>query len=353
MPDLRHTLVPSMLDIAFPFHVALDRQLRVLQAGPSVRKLHPDGLVGLQFTDLFTITTPRIATSFEAFVDRPRDLFLLASRTRPGLILRGQVLHEPGADVLFFVGSPWMTETTAFAALGLTVGDFAVSDGVVDYVLLLQTQASALDEARALTTQLHDTAEQLTHQAFHDPLTGLPNRALLLSHLRRSMDHHQAPGGHSVVLILDLDDFKAVNDSYGHSAGDEVLRVVGDRLRTVARDTDLVARLDGDQFALVPQNRPPATRLDEHAATKLARRLLKALSGSVALQSWPGITVPLSASIGIAYTGRDADTPEDLLRNADLAMYAAKANGKGAVPALPARAAGQGARPAGTRQAAP
>jgi diguanylate cyclase (GGDEF)-like protein len=321
-------LSSALLDGAFPFHLVLDRELRVVQAGPSAHKMHPAGVVGLQLGELFDVATPKIPCTFDSFAAAPRSLFLLASRTRPGLLLRGQILHDAGADCLFFVGSPWMTETTAFASLGLTLHDFAASDAVVDYVLLLQNQTRALDEARALTTRLHETAEQLTHHAFHDSLTGLPNRARLLDHLQRRLQEPQTAGRQLAVLTLDLDGFKAVNDSYGHSAGDEVLWVVGNRLRSTARDGDLIARFGGDEFAFVLELQPTGGPVDEQAAVRVAERVLSALGDVVPLPSCPAITVPLSASIGIAYSGSGADTAEDLLRNADLAMYAAKASGK-------------------------
>ena len=128
MDDQGFALSPSLVDGAFPFHLVLDRDLRITQAGTSIQRLHHDALVGSNFSALFEVAAPKIATSFDAFADRPRSLFLLRSLTKPGLVLRGQVLHDPLADCLFFVGSPWVTQTSAFASLGLTLTDFAASD---------------------------------------------------------------------------------------------------------------------------------------------------------------------------------------------------------------------------------
>lgn len=157
----------------------------------------------------------------------------------------------------------------------------------------------------------------LAHQASHDSLTGLPNRTLLRRRLERELAAFATAEQSMTLLMLDLDGFKEVNDTFGHSAGDQVLVQVAQRIVASVRDGDAVARLGGDEFAVLLADRP-----GEDAAI-LARRVLAALELPLALQT---TTVSVAASVGIASAGRGA-TADELLRNADLAMYAAKSTG--------------------------
>ncbi|HEX2218770.1 MAG TPA: EAL domain-containing protein, partial [Gemmatimonadales bacterium] len=162
--------------------------------------------------------------------------------------------------------------------------------------------------------------EQLTHQAFHDPLTGLANRALFRDRVSHALALAQRQSNPITVLFLDLDDFKRVNDSLGHAEGDRLLIAAAERFLSCARAADTVARLGGDEFAI----------LLEHAAgpdgrAELLERLATAMSHPFTLS---GNQVQVSASIGVATAGA-GDSADDLLRNADVAMYAAKRRGKG------------------------
>jgi diguanylate cyclase (GGDEF)-like protein/PAS domain S-box-containing protein len=168
-------------------------------------------------------------------------------------------------------------------------------------------------------TERKQLEEQLTHQAFHDPLTGLANRALFSDRVdhavrRRSAERRVA------VLFMDLDDFKTVNDSLGHVPGDLVLRAVADRLARCLRDGDTVARLGGDEFAVLVEDADPID------AQTVAGRILHSLDEPFEVA---GKQVRLSASVGVAFAANgEAD---DLLRNADVAMYTAKGRGKGRI----------------------
>ncbi len=165
-------------------------------------------------------------------------------------------------------------------------------------------------------TEAHAAAEELRRAALHDPLTGLPNRALLAERLRAALAVEAAPEGVTVVFV-DLDGFKPVNDSHGHAAGDLLLREVAVRLREVVREEDTVARLGGDEFALV------CPGLLEADATRLVERLREAVARPVRLDS--GAEVRVSASTGTATScGDGGDDADRLLDEADHRMYAAK-----------------------------
>jgi len=160
---------------------------------------------------------------------------------------------------------------------------------------------------------------ELTHQAFHDPLTGLANQALFRDRVDHAATRLQRHGGQLAVLFIDLDDFKTVNDSLGHSAGDSLLQVVSDRLTSCVRAGDTAARLGGDEFAVLMD-----VLADPNDAIDVAERIITTLQEPVVLDA---LFVSATASIGIAY-GTAGASSDEMLRNADLAMYTAKAGGK-------------------------
>jgi diguanylate cyclase (GGDEF)-like protein/PAS domain S-box-containing protein len=164
-------------------------------------------------------------------------------------------------------------------------------------------------------------AEQLLHHAFHDALTGLSNRTLFIERVTHTLARAgRVPTAHA-VLFLDLDNFKKVNDSLGHAAGDDLLRGVAQRLVSSVRGSDTVARLGGDEFAILLED---LVQPDDAFTT--TERILETLREPILVQ---GKEVFVGASIGIAPLGRKVDSADTLLRNADIAMYAAKRQGRG------------------------
>jgi diguanylate cyclase (GGDEF)-like protein len=167
------------------------------------------------------------------------------------------------------------------------------------------------------TTDRHQAEEALSHQAAHDALTGLPNRAVLLDRLAAV-----APGARLAVLFCDLDGFKAINDTRGHERGDEVLRAVAGRLRNVLRPGELVARFGGDEFVILCEG-----VADLGTATAIADRVTEALAAPVSVK---GAELTVSATIGVRLAVGPCD-PATVITDADTAMYEAKARGRGAV----------------------
>jgi diguanylate cyclase (GGDEF)-like protein len=185
-------------------------------------------------------------------------------------------------------------------------------------LLVLLASTAALSRSRR---EVAAVAEENRRQAMHDPLTGLPNRMLLRERSREAFRQAEAGGGPVVVMLLDLDGFKQVNDRFGHHSGDLVLQVVAQRLTSAVRPTDTVARLGGDEFAILL----PVVA-ERAAALVVARSVQAALAQPLVIE---GLRLTVGASLGLALSGEHGDDVEMLLRNADTAMYRAKDEGLG------------------------
>jgi diguanylate cyclase (GGDEF)-like protein len=187
------------------------------------------------------------------------------------------------------------------------------SDTDCEMLVALAHHASiALNDAKAV--------DQMRHLAYHDALTGLPNRSLFFEHLVRAVANANRTGASLAVLYLDLDRFKLVNDSLGHNMGDQLLEAVAQRLRNSLRTADLAARLGGDEFAVLAEN------TSAEGATVLAERICNALGDPFRIG---GHDLAVAASIGVVVDEAGHTDADSMLRNADLAMYRAKLDGVG------------------------
>ena len=199
--------------------------------------------------------------------------------------------------------------------IGRQLNAILVSATLTMVFLVATRHVIAVREQRLLTLQLYDVQDRLAHQVHHDPLTGLANRVLFAKRLEDAMRD-----GRFVLIYVDIDDFKEINDRFGHAGGDELLCAMGERLKRCVRDGDTVARIGGDEFAILIEG-------DIEAPEVVADRLRVTLRDPFAVY---GSSVRVRASMGLVRPGVDghAPTSDDLLRQADISMYAGKRLGK-------------------------
>lgn len=212
-------------------------------------------------------------------------------------------------------GGYWHGEVRCYRKTGeafrawQSIGVVRNAEGVLTHFVMAFSDVTAIYEAQ----------QQLDHLAHHDPLTGLPNRLLFDDRLNYAIEQGLRNNQRCLLLFLDLDGFKVINDTLGHVAGDELLRMVGARLKAVLRASDTVARLGGDEFVILAGSTNP-----DYAA-QLAQKILEQLRLPIPLS---GHMLSVSASLGIAVFPEHGVDSEQLMRAADMAMYAAKAEGR-------------------------
>lgn len=316
--------------------------------------------IALLSEDGLTLEFPyAVDVSGEAFVARPlrRGLseyvlrngrVLVRSEDFADLVARGEISPYVGNPAVAWLGVPLVVGDRVIGLVAVQSYDPEVMYGPTDQELLgfvASQVANTLHRRRAAetlqsayaqlenrvqerTSELRDEIaererieERLKHEVMHDPLTGLPNRSYLLDRLSRVLGRlRREPGRRCGLLFLDIDRFKVINDSLGHLAGDEVLREVARRLQTCVRDPDVVARLSGDEFAILLEDvELPAT------AIKVAQRVMNALGAPLTVADKE---LEPSASIGIAIGDNRYQLAEEVLRDADIALYRAKQLGR-------------------------
>jgi diguanylate cyclase (GGDEF)-like protein len=302
--------VPRMLAQACRMFHAESAQLVLLGPGPTDPALRSTVGPGEHVEAMVTVTATEVDDILEALVD-DQPVLRLPQRTGDR---RNQVLVRRGlkdAMVSTLRGDGGVFGTLMVCGRRGDVGTFDNED-VTLFGTFVGHASSALENRRL--------ERQLKHQAFHDTLTGLANRALFSDRVDHALHRRSPEGAKLCVLFLDLDDFKVVNDTLGHAAGDEVLAVVADRLRTCLRPFDTAARLGGDEFAVLLED----TELAD--AVAVAQRIIGALDEAMTLDAGE---VAVHGSIGIVSAEPDVADADALLASADVAMYSAKERGKG------------------------
>jgi diguanylate cyclase (GGDEF)-like protein len=260
----------------------------------------------------FTLTTVKcLSEAKDHLLTRDVDCILLDLSLPDAVGLETvAAIRGVAPDVPIIVLTGLNDERMAMASLNEGVQEY-LNKGEIDGPLLWRAMRYANERKRSELV--------LRHQALHDGLTGLANRALFVDRLRLALLRLDRAGGNVAVMFIDLDGFKLVNDSLGHDAGDQLMCGVAARMVSVLRPTDLAGRLGGDEFLVLCE-----AVGSERDALALAERLQGALSVPFTIR---GVEVRVSASIGVSLTSDPAGAPDTLLRDADAAMYRAKARG--------------------------
>lgn len=318
-PEHPVTLNSATLAQFMPMHLLLDGEGRALSYGPTLaRVLQEDAVPGARFEDLFEVRSPGGAVTVHDVLARGGNRFRLLPREGMRAGLRGLGHMIAGTDNILLNLSFGIDLISAVRDLALTDADFAATDLAMELLYLAEANAAVTRELRGLNLRLEGARMAAEEEAMTDPLTGLRNRRAVDLVLERLCSARASFG----LLHLDLDYFKAVNDTLGHAAGDFVLESVGRILRDQLRAEDCAARIGGDEFVVLVVGRSDPKTL-EAIAERIIARICQPME-------FDGQTCRVSASIGIVRSNDMAmPEPNQLLATADRALYAAKHAGRG------------------------
>lgn len=319
MTDTGFHLSAETRDMLFPLHVCLDETGRIRSIGPTLGRVLGAGVIGHDVFDVFSVERPRSLKDMDGIRSRFGTRLVLNAAPEEGdrIQFRGVAVPLPGTEGGIFVDLSFGRHLTQVVdRFGLTEADFKPNDFSVDLFYSFEAQRALLEDSHKMASALKTAKVEAERRASEDPLTGIANRGALR---RRLDDMLKAPDltARYALLHIDLDDFKSVNDNYGHAAGDKILMQTAAVLRENTETNDLSARIGGDEFALVLADPP-----DDAELLELARDLLTAISRPVRFN---GHRCRVSASIGIVkFNAGDPQDADRLVANSDIALYDAK-----------------------------
>lgn len=306
----------AVLDVICPMHIILDDSGHILHVGPTLQKLRPDAPYATRrFLELFELCRPRAVTSMKGLLSAAGIKLHLRLRDTPRTALKGILVPISGGAILnLSFGISILDGVRDYA---LTSADFAATDLTIEMLYLVEAKSAAMEASRKLNLRLQGAMIAAEEQAFTDTLTGLKNRRAMDHILERFLE----TGQDFTLMHLDLDFFKAVNDTLGHAAGDLVLQKVARIMVDETRKEDTVARVGGDEFVLLISQ-----LVDRDQLTTIAERIITKLEEPIPFEDQ---LCKISASIGTVLSP-DYDTPnaEQLMADADLALYASKHKGR-------------------------
>jgi diguanylate cyclase (GGDEF)-like protein len=314
-------LAPAALDALMPMHVVIGPAGHIRACGPTLARLAGNRpLPGARLLEAFEFLRPAAPLALADLLTAAGRRLSLRFRAPPRTAFKGLIVPLPEGQGALMNLSFGIGAVAAVADHGLTAGDFAPTDLTVELLYLVEAKSAAMDQWRRLSRKLDGARSAAEEQALTDALTGLRNRRALEEALGRLIASGQRFG----LMHLDLDRFKAVNDTFGHAAGDTVLGAVARALRAEVREEDIAARVGGDEFVLVFPGVTDTARLE-----RLARRIIARIEEPVPFG--PHLC-RISASAGVTVSPfYRRPEPGRMLHDADQALYASKRAGRGRV----------------------
>ncbi len=305
------------LDVLCPMHVMLDAQGLITHVGPTTQKLRPnDQLVGRPFMEAFCVKRPRGISTLDQLRKAQHLKLHLEMCGTPPAKLKGVLvtLGDGSAIINLSFGISILEGVQEYA---LTNADFAATDLAIEMLYLVEAKTAAMEASRKLNLRLQGAKVVAEEQAFTDTLTGLKNRRALDQMLERLL----AENASFALMHIDLDYFKAVNDTLGHAAGDLVLQVVSKAMLEETRAVDTVARVGGDEFTIILSEVTDISLLE-----RIGRRIIERIEVPIPFND---TMCEISASIGTVWLESGSGfSPERVLEDADIALYASKNMGR-------------------------
>lgn len=310
---------PSVLDVLCPMHLVLDAAGNIIHAGPTLRKMIADtALEGAAFLNVFEVQRPRDVGAMKDLRLAGGTKLHLVLRHPPHTALKGVVVPmDTAAGTLVVNLSFGISIMDGVRDFALSNADFAATDLAIEMLYLIEAKTVVMEASRKLNLRLQGAKNIAEEAALTDTLTGLKNRRGMDQILDRLVEG-RAP---FAVMQIDLDFFKAVNDSLGHAAGDHVLQVAAKVMLEETRESDVVARVGGDEFTILLPNVS-----SENVLRRVGQRIIERLEEPIPFKNEQ---CRVSASIGTVWIERgDRPSIPDLLANADAALYASKNAGR-------------------------
>ncbi|UWP87926.1 GGDEF domain-containing protein [Aliiroseovarius crassostreae] len=306
------------IDHMMPMGVVLNSKGGVVHAGPTLKKVFPDKKIhGMSIFRLVELRRPKRISNMEQIRQFDGVKLYMRIRDQFGLPLIGNLTCLPGSELILLNLSFGIGVVDAVRVYDLAGSDFAPTDLTVELLYLVEANSAAMELSNKMALRLYGEKNEAEAEALSDELTGLHNRRSFESVVKRLLERQES----FALMHLDLDFFKAVNDTKGHAAGDCVLQKVASVLTEETREGDTVARVGGDEFVIVL---PKLT--DDRRLSSIAQRMIQKLEEPI---SFRGDSCMISASVGIVKS-TDYEQPDaaQMVDDADVALYASKKAGR-------------------------